>query len=174
MKFLAGPISPARAAFSKINLQEKAILGNEPMTGLRANLDKVSKMLSRPPENSAHRPPPASPPREVASESGPKMAAGGPRKPFVPIHLNSARSWQNIFRPMRDHRCSWGPEWILKKSPTSLWYALLGSGYAGLGWSHRRRPVGIIHASAHHASPRKTETEASARVCLRSACALER
>jgi hypothetical protein len=46
MKFLAGPISPARASLPKIHLQGKAILGNEPMHRLRANRDKVSKMLS--------------------------------------------------------------------------------------------------------------------------------
>ena len=72
MKFLGGPISPARASLSNIHHPGKAMLLNEPMLGLRANLDKVSKTLNRHPNNCAHGPtePPA-----VASEFGPKMAA---------------------------------------------------------------------------------------------------
>jgi hypothetical protein len=44
----------------------------------------------------------------------------GKDQPLVLIHLNSARIRQNIFRPLCDQRCSWGSEWILKKSPTFL------------------------------------------------------
>jgi hypothetical protein len=51
MKFLGGPISPARASLSNIHFQGKAILLNEPMFGLRTNLYNLSKMLNRHPKN---------------------------------------------------------------------------------------------------------------------------
>jgi hypothetical protein len=56
MKFLGGPISPARASLSNIHLPGKAMLLNEPMLALRANLDEVSKALNRHPNNCAHSP----------------------------------------------------------------------------------------------------------------------
>ena len=57
--------------------------------------------------------PPHSPPLDPAEDMGKDQ-------PLVLIHLNSARIRQNIFRPLCDQRCSWGSEWILKKSPTFL------------------------------------------------------
>jgi hypothetical protein len=48
-----------------------------------------------------------------------------------------------MFRPVHDHRCSWGSDWILKKSLTLGCYALLGSGHAGLGAHDGRNPHAV-------------------------------